>query len=182
MSQADFILSYYKKNPCRDIPHSEVVDWATIEFPKKFGVKLRDPDRAIRKLAQKGFLIKVKKGVYKFDPKVQILRELEDFSESDKNIILERDGYKCARCNRPQTSICILQVDHNVPKDLGGKAIIENGQAICPSCNFEKKNKNPIQFTKISFTRYRAYLVKIGDNTNIEFFDAIFKVYADFGK
>jgi len=182
MSQSDFIFSYYKNNPGREIPHSEVVDWATIEFEKKFGLKIRDPDRAIRKLSQSGFLIMIKKGVYKYDPEIQIIRELEDFSDSDKKMILKRDGYKCARCKQPQSPTCNLHVDHNVPKDLGGKAIVENGQALCPSCNFEKKNKNPIEFTKISFTRYREYLVTIGDSKNVKFFDAIFKVYADFGK
>lgn len=35
---------------------------------KRTGMIFRDPDRAIRKLSQQGQLIKIAKGVYKYDP------------------------------------------------------------------------------------------------------------------
>jgi len=68
MTQLDLLKEYFLKNPNRDIPHPEVVDWVTKEYTKRTGKVFRDPDRGIRSLAQKGFLIKVKKGVYKYDP------------------------------------------------------------------------------------------------------------------
>ena len=33
-----------------------------------------------------------------------------------------------------------LQVDHIKPKDKGGKATFENGQTLCATHNFRKKN------------------------------------------
>ena len=38
-------------------------------------------------MAQSGFLIKVKKGVYRYDPDHVIKRELEDFTEAQKEAI-----------------------------------------------------------------------------------------------
>lgn len=67
-TQADLIKQYFERNPNRDIPHPEIVDWAVAEYKRLTGEVFRDPDRAIRKLHQEGFLIKVRKGVYRYDP------------------------------------------------------------------------------------------------------------------
>ncbi len=64
-SQSDLIMEYFKKHPRRNIKHPEIVDWAVETYKKRTGRVFRDPDRAIRKLAQEGYLIKVAKGVYK---------------------------------------------------------------------------------------------------------------------
>jgi hypothetical protein len=61
-------MEYFKKNPNKDIPHPEIVDWATKEWLKRSGKVFRDPDRGIRRLSQDGLLIKVAKGVYRYDP------------------------------------------------------------------------------------------------------------------
>jgi len=68
MSQVDLIMEYFKKNPKREIKHPEIVDWVVAEYQKRTGTVFRDPDRAIRKLSQEGQLIKISKGVYKYDP------------------------------------------------------------------------------------------------------------------
>jgi len=94
-SQATLIFRYYKANPGRDIPHPEIVDWATEAYKNETGQILRDPDRTIRSLHQKGYLIKVNTGIYRYDPDLVSVRNLEDFSESQKLEILKRDGYKC---------------------------------------------------------------------------------------
>ena len=68
MTQEELIRSYYVKRPGNPIPTSEVVDWATVEWQKDKKTPLIDPDGAIRKLAQSGMLVKIGKGVYKYDP------------------------------------------------------------------------------------------------------------------
>lgn len=88
------------KNPNRDIPHPEIVDWATNEWTRRTGEVFRDPDRGIRKLHQDGFLIKVKKGVYRFNPEKAERKKLEDFSAGQKMKILKRDDFKCVICGR----------------------------------------------------------------------------------
>ena len=61
ITQEDLVKEFYISNPNREIPHQESVDWLTKEYEKRTGEKFRDPDRAIRKLSQSGFLIKISK-------------------------------------------------------------------------------------------------------------------------
>lgn len=68
VSQHKLIIEYFKKNPYRDIPHPAIVNWATAEYLRKTGKVFRDPDRQIRYLHQVGLLVKVAKGVYRYDP------------------------------------------------------------------------------------------------------------------
>ncbi len=68
-TQVSIILEYFKAHPNEELEHSPVVDWVTREWLKEHENPPRDPWRAIRYLYQKGKLIKVKKGVYKYDPK-----------------------------------------------------------------------------------------------------------------
>ena len=65
---------------------------------KRTGKVFRDPDRMIRSLAQRGFLIKISKGVYKYDPEFESNRCLQNFTEEQKKEILKRDNYKCVIC------------------------------------------------------------------------------------
>lgn len=106
---------------------------------KRTNKVFRDPDRGIRHLAQSGFLIKISKGVYKYVTMLVNKRELEDFTASQKRVILEKDNYKCVLCGKGKKDGVELHIDHIIPKDLGGKATIENGQVLCSQHNFLKK-------------------------------------------
>ena len=151
IKQEDLLIEFFKNNPNRDINHPEVVDWVTTQYKIRVGKVFRDPDRGIRKLAQSGFLIKVAKGVYKYDPSLVKQRELEDFTTAQKKIILKRDNYKCVICGRGIKDGVELHVDHIKPKDLGGKATIENGQTLCSQHNFLKKNfKQTVAYTVVA--------------------------------
>lgn len=151
--QKDLIIEFFKKNPNRDIKHPEVVDWVVATYKKRTGNVFRDPDRAIRQLAQSGFLIKISKGVYKYDPAKAYVRELEDFTAVQKEAILKRDGYKCVICGRGKKDGVDLHIDHIKPKDFGGEAIIENGQTLCSQHNFIKKNLKQTETGKKMFIR-----------------------------
>ncbi len=87
ISQSGLIKEFFADNPNRNIQHKESVDWVTAEYSKRTGEFFRDPDRAIRKLAQEGFLIKVSKGVYRYEPDNITNKKLEDFTEQQKNEI-----------------------------------------------------------------------------------------------
>ena len=50
--QKDLIVEFFKKNPNRDIKHPEIVDWVVSTYKERTGNVFRDPDRAIRQLAQ----------------------------------------------------------------------------------------------------------------------------------
>ncbi len=151
--QKDLIVEFFKKNPNRDIKHPEVVDWVVATYKKRTGKVFRDPDRAIRHLSQSGFLIKVAKGVYRYDPLKVKQKELYDFTSAQKKAILERDGYKCVVCGRGLKDGVELHVDHIKPKDKGGEATIENGQVLCGQHNYQKKMLNQTETGKKMFIR-----------------------------
>lgn len=147
------LIEYFQRHPNKNIPHPEVVDWATAEYLKRTGKIFRDPDRGIRKLHQEGMLIKVSKGVYLYDPKQVEHRDLEDFSPELKKEIFERDDYKCVICGKGLKDGVEIHADHIKPKDLGGRATLENGQTLCSQHNFLKKNFRQTETGKKMFIR-----------------------------
>lgn len=167
--QKDLLIQFFKNNPLKDIKHPEVVDWVVEEYRKSTGKVFRDPDRAIRKLSQEGFLIKVSKGVYRYDPKRVLMKKLFDFTEAQKQTILKRDNYKCVICGRGKPEGMELHVDHIKPKDLGGEANIENGQTLCSQHNFIKKNLKQTETGKKMFIRLYELAIKEKD-VNLEKF------------
>ena len=164
-SQTEFVKKWFIKRPNRDVSHEESKAEIEAEYFEITGKRFEDVDRSIRKLAQIGFLIKIKKGWYRYDPKLAIIRELEDFSASDKAKILERDGYKCVICGKGIKDGIDLQVDHIKPKELGGNATISNGQTLCASHNFRKKISSQTETGKKMFIRLLES-VKNSDDKN----------------
>jgi len=153
ISQTEFVKEWFIKRPNRDISHEESKAGIEDEYLKITNKRFEDVDRSIRKLAQIGFLIKIKKGWYRYDPKKASLRTLEDFTLADKKIILERDGYACVICGKSEKDGVDLQVDHIKPKELGGNATISNGQTLCASHNFQKKISSQTETGKKMFIR-----------------------------
>ncbi|MEW6481851.1 MAG: hypothetical protein AB1397_02445 [bacterium] len=90
---ADLIMEYFRNHPKEDLQHGPVVDWVEEQYLKLYGKKPRDTWRGIRRLHQEGFLIKVRKGVYKYDPDLIQNKELYEFPENVKEAIFKRDGY-----------------------------------------------------------------------------------------
>lgn len=179
-TQSGLILAYYQRNPNRDIPHAEIVDWATAEWEKLTGQKFRDPDRAIRKLYSEGLLIKVAKGIYRYDPSYLSHELQEDFTTELKRKILERDGYRCVYCGRGPAEGMELHVDHIKPKSAGGKATLENGQTLCSEHNIWKKAYNQTESGKRLFIRLLDFARQNGDSLMELFCLRILEVYDEF--
>lgn len=177
ITQSEIIIEYFKNNPLKDISHPEIVDWVTEEYKKRTGEIFRDPDRQIRKLHQQGLLIKVTKGVYKYDPDLVQKRNLQDFSEKQKKEILTRDGYRCVMCGRGLKEGFELHVDHIKPKDQGGEATIKNGQTLCSIHNFQKKNYNQTETGKKMFIRLYEKAKSINDTQTMNFCAEILEVF-----
>src|SRR3972149_4557605 len=78
----DLIMEYFKAHPKQDLAHGPVVDWVEEQYVNLTGNKPRDTWRAIRKLHQEGELIKVRKGIYRYDPSKVHTEELFDFPET----------------------------------------------------------------------------------------------------
>lgn len=177
--QADLIMKYFKKNPRREIKHPEIVDWVVAEYKKRTGNVFRDPDRAIRMLYQQGMLIKIKKGVYKYDPDFVKDRKLEDFTSEQKETIFKRDGYKCVVCGRGPKDGVEIQADHIKPRDLGGESTIENGQTLCAQHNFQKKNYKQTETGKKMFIRLYELAKKSNDKKLQKFCADILTIYEE---
>ena len=181
ISQSSLIMEYFQNNPNRDIPHPEVVDWAVNEFKSRTGNIFRDPDRGIRKLHQEGYLVKVKKGVYRYDPKMVKKRNLEDFPPAIKKAIFERDGFRCVICGKGLKDGVELHADHIKPKDLGGEAILENGQTLCSAHNFLKKNYKQTETGKKMFIRLYELAKQTNDSKITSFCADILEVFEKHG-
>jgi hypothetical protein len=176
-TQLDLIMEYFKKNPLRDIKHPEIVDWVVAEYKKRTGKVFRDPDRGIRRLSQDGSLVKVGKGIYRYDPDFVTKRELEDFTEAQKEAIMKRDNYHCVICGLGRENGVELQVDHIKPKDQGGKAVIENGQTLCARHNFQKKNYKSTESGKKFFIHLYEVAKESNDKAMQDFCTQILEVY-----
>jgi hypothetical protein len=177
LTQRSLVIEFFQNNPHRDIEHPEVVDWLTNTWLSRTGEVFRDPDRAIRMLSQEGFLQKISKGVYRYDPDHAVNRELEDFTSSQKEEILKRDNYRCVICGKGIADGVELQVDHIKPKDFGGKATVENGQTLCAQHNFKKKNYKQTETGKKMFIRLYELAKSLGDNETKNFCADILEVF-----
>jgi len=182
LTQRSLILEYFKAHPDRDIPHEEVVPWATTEYLQRCGKPFRDPDRFIRSLGQEGHLRKIRKGVYRYESEHVRVRVLQDFDGATKSLILERDGYRCMVCGRGKAEGVELQVDHVMPKDKGGPATVDNGQTLCAQHNFQKKNYECTEFGARLFKKLRATAVRLDDQNMISFCDEVLSVFDRHGK
>jgi len=61
-----------------------------------------------------------------------------------RDIILQRDDFKCVKCNKQG-----LEIDHIIPVALGGTNEISNLQTLCSRCHREKTNKDVEKIAKV---------------------------------
>lgn len=173
----DLILEYFKKNKNKELSHGPVVDWVEAKYFKIHDKKPRDVWRGIRSLHEKGILIKVKKGVYKYDSKKSKLKILKDFTPVQKKEILKRDAYKCVICGFGKKEGVELHIDHIKPRSLGGSNEIENGQTLCAKHNFIKKNLKQTETGKKMYINLYELAKKEDNEELLKFCNDILKVY-----
>ena len=184
--QAGIALEYFLDRPGKEVHHDDVVPWVIGMYQTRLGKACRDPDRAIRKLHDMGLLIKVSKGVYCFDPAQIINNELYDFDETTKVAVKDRDGWKCVICGKGLADGVELQVDHIKPRSKGGDGSIDNGQTLCGSHNYRKRDLDQISLGADMFKRLKK-LSERDVQTNpeaakvTEFCSRVLEVYVEFG-
>lgn len=176
-SIADLIIKYFKKHPKEDLQHGPVVDWVEKQYLRLYNKKPRDSWRAIRMLHQEGKLIKVKKGIYRYNPEYCKKVELFDFSLDVKEEILKLDNYRCVVCGRGEKDGVELCVDHIKPKDKGGNNSIDNGQTLCMEHNLMKKNYSQTEAGKKYFIKMYKIAIVNSDEKMIRFCEDVFNIY-----
>lgn len=174
---SDLIMEFFRKHPKEDLPHGPVVDWVEEQYLRLYGRKPRDTWRGIRHLHQQGFLIKVKKGIYRYDPDSIRNRELYEFPSHIKESIFRRDGYKCVVCGRGREDGVEIHADHKIPLDKGGRNTLENGQTLCSEHNFLKKNYSQTEFGKRFLIKLYKDALKKKDQRMVKFCQEIFDIY-----
>jgi hypothetical protein len=174
-------MEYFKKHPKENLSHGPVVDWVEKEYLKLYGRKPRDTWRQIRKFHQEGILIKVKKGIYKYDPDYTMKVELFDFSPKTKEEIFRRDNYRCVVCGRGRQDGIEICADHIRPKDKGGTNTIDNGQTLCMEHNLMKKNYSQTEAGKRYFINMYEQAVSNNDGKMIDFCKCVFECYDKYG-
>ena len=178
----ELVQEYFQQHPNTDIPHGPVVDWVTEQWRLQGSeTPPRDPWRMIRRLHQEGWLIKVRKGVYRYDPESAGRVEVDDFTPEQKQAILERDQYRCVICGKGLADGVELHVDHIRPRYLGGRSEIENGQTLCAQCNFRKKVYKQTETGKRMFIRLLQLAEKEGDQKMVEFCREVLRLYDKHG-
>ena len=171
------IIEYFKKHPNEDLQHGPVVDWVTNQYLKNHPNHPRDPWRAIRNLYEKGILIQVKKGVYRYNPEHVNEVELFEFSPETKEKIFERDGYKCVVCGKGVRDGIEIHADHIKAKNKGGDNSLENGQTLCTQHNNIKKNYSQTEAGKRYFTKLYKQAIKVKDIKMVNFCKCVFECY-----
>ncbi len=170
-------MEYFKKHPKKDLPHGPVVDWVEEQYIKLYGRKPRDIWRQIRKFHEKGVLIKIKKGIYRYDPDHVHNIELFDFPQEVKEKIFKRDNYRCVVCGRGPKDGVEICADHIRPKDKGGDNSVDNGQTLCMEHNLMKKNYTQTEAGKRYFIKIYKQAIAKGDKRMIKFCRSIFDIY-----
>ena len=89
----------FREHPNEELSHGPVVDWVTEQYVQEHGSPPRDPWRSIRQLHQDGKLIKVRQGIYKYDPNYEHEVVLFEFSPQEEKPFLN-DGHRCVVCGR----------------------------------------------------------------------------------
>ena len=173
------VIDFFTNHPNIEFEHAPVVDWVTEQRIAMGYNPPRDVWRMVRQLHQDGKLVKVRKGVYKYDPNYEHKAVLFEFSPRDREIIFERDDYRCVVCGRGPKDGVTLAADHIKPKDKGGMNTIENGQTLCYEHNLRKSNYSQTEAGKRYFIRMYETALENQDEKMIEFCQAVFDVYDD---
>lgn len=81
-------------------------------------------------------------------PDLALLDDQRQFSQEQRYAIYQRASGKCV--NPDNNPDCLRDctwanwhADHIIPYSKGGPTIVENGQLLCPSCNWKKSDKMP---------------------------------------
>ena len=177
----NLIKEFFTSHPNEEFEHAPVVDWVTEQVVKSGYETPRDIWRSIRLLHERGLLVKVDEGIYKYDPAYEHEADLQEFPETIKQEILKRDRNRCVICGLSEEEGVKLHVDHKRPKSKGGDNSLENGQTLCSQHNILKKNYGQTTAGKKYFIEIYASAVRNKDEKMIAFCESVFDAYDEHG-
>ena len=111
-SIVQLVMEFFISHPNKEFKPSTVDDWVTKQYHKEHGKNPKGVSTDIADLHNKGRLIRVSYGVYKYDPEHDHEGEFQDFSEAIKQAIFHRDGFKCVICGLGKQDGVEIAADH----------------------------------------------------------------------
>jgi 5-methylcytosine-specific restriction endonuclease McrA len=111
---------------------------------------------------------------------------LDDFDESMRLKVKERDRFSCVVCGLGEKDGVELQVDHITPRSKGGKAQLDNAQTLCGSHNYRKNKLSQLELGDRMFRRLKknaqaSRTENIDADRVIEFCDEVLAIYKKYG-
>lgn len=67
--------------------------------------------------------------------KIKSIEQGRKFTGRLRQLIMDRDEYRCVLCGRGVDSGIKLEVDHIIQWSDGGKTVYDNGRTVCDECN-----------------------------------------------
>lgn len=177
----ELVKEYFITHPYEELTHHPVVEWVRQQMVEAGYEAPGDVPRTVRKLAENGMLLKVSRGLFKYDPDYDHDVELHDFSEQDKQAILKRDGFKCVVCGLGEKDGVDLAIDHIKPKSKLGTSDLENGQTLCTKHNNMKRTYSRTEAGKKYFIKIYETAVEDQDEEMIAFCQSVFDAYDEHG-
>ena len=173
----ELVLEYFTDRPNEPLEHGPVVDWVTEQRVAMGYPPPRDVWRMVRQLHQERKLVQVQKGIYMYDPEQEGEVDLQDFPQSVKRAIFNRDNHRCVVCNLGREDGVEIHADHKKPKDKLGTNTLDNGQTLCTKHNNLKKNYSQTEAGKRFFIQTYEMAVKNRDTNMIAFCESVFDAY-----
>ena len=170
-------------HPKTEFRHAPVVEWVTTQYiiENESNSPPQDVQRAVRKLAEIGRLIKVRPGIFKYDPDYDHKVDLQEFPDSVKQVIFQRDNYRCVVCNLGKEDGIEIAADHKIPKSRGGTNTLENGETLCITHNNMKKIYTQTEAGKRFFIHTYETALQNHDEKMIAFCRSVFDAYDEHG-
>ena len=130
-SQANYIMAYFKQHPKQALAYDDWTDELAREYKSLTGNTARHFRSIVRRLSGEGKLLKVKNGVYMYDPDYVHNPRRDKFNRKQKRQIQERDEFRCVCCGLGKREGLTLYVDFMFPNKPNRAASTLNGATFC---------------------------------------------------
>ena len=173
------ILDFFINHPNTEFRHAPIDEWVTAQYviENEGSSPPQDVRRAVRHLAQIGRLIKVRRGIFKYDPDYDHEVDSQRFPEPVRQAIFQRDNYRCVVCNLGEEDGVEITADHKIPSSRGGTNKLENGETLCSTHNNMKKNYTQTEAGKRYFIHIYESALQNRDEKMIAFCQTVFDAY-----
>lgn len=171
------VMEFFMNHPNTEFETATVDDWVNEEYHKAHGKYPRGTSGDLGTLHRTGRLMRVRQGIYKYDPDLDHEGEFQDFPEAVKQAIFQRDDFKCVICGLGEEDGSQIAADHKIARSKGGTNTLENGQTLCYKHNSMKTNHSQTEAGKRFFIKLYESALKNEDTEMRAFCKSVFDVY-----